>query len=69
VSEQPALQAVKALAKPLIRKKIAGHSSTHHEHEPKWEIPINGKTTPVWMVLDHHANRGLELGEWLRQPN
>jgi hypothetical protein len=30
---------VKDLAKPLIRKKIAQTTPTHHEHEPKWEIP------------------------------
>src|SRR5260221_14003570 len=40
VSEKPALQAVKDLAKPLIRKKIAQTTPTHHEHEPKWEILV-----------------------------
>ena len=27
---------------------------------------FTGKTTPVWMVLDHHSNTGVELGEWLK---
>src|ERR1035437_8710054 len=28
------------LAKPLPGKKIAENRTTHHEHEPKWEIPV-----------------------------
>jgi hypothetical protein len=30
---------------------------------------FNGQTSPVWMVLDHHKNRGTELREWLRRAN
>lgn len=28
---------------------------------------FTGQQSPVWMVLDHHSNRGTELGEWLKQ--
>lgn len=28
---------------------------------------FKGQSTPVWMVLEHHANTGTELGEWLKQ--
>lgn len=28
---------------------------------------FKGTTTPVWMVLDHHNNTGLEIGEWLKR--
>lgn len=27
---------------------------------------FSGQTTPVWMVLDHHSNTGIELGQWLK---
>lgn len=30
---------------------------------------FTGQQKPVWMVLDHHVNRGVELGEWLKRPN
>ena len=28
---------------------------------------LQGYSTPVWMVLDHHENTGTELSEWLKQ--
>ena len=28
---------------------------------------FTGQTTAVWMVLDHHSNRGTELGQWLKR--
>jgi len=28
------------LALPMAGKKIAENHPTHHEHEPKWEIPV-----------------------------
>ena len=30
---------------------------------------FNGQTTPVWMVLDHHAGAGTELAQWLKMAN
>ena len=39
-SEKPAMRVAKEFAKPLIRKKIARTNPTHHEHEAKWEIPV-----------------------------
>lgn len=30
---------------------------------------FEGQTTPVWMVLDHHARKGTELGQWLKRSN
>ena len=28
---------------------------------------FKGQSTPVWMVLDHHASTGTELSEWLKR--
>lgn len=28
---------------------------------------FKGQSAPVWMVLDHHNNTGIELREWLRR--
>jgi len=30
---------------------------------------FTGQTTPVWMVLEHHTNTGIELGQWLKRAN
>jgi hypothetical protein len=30
---------------------------------------FNGQASPVWMVLDHHNNKGTELGEWLKRAS
>ncbi len=27
------------------------------------------QAAPVWMILNHHTNTGIELGQWLKQPN
>lgn len=30
---------------------------------------FDGQNKPVWMVLDHHTKRGIELSVWLKRPN
>lgn len=30
---------------------------------------FKGQVTPVWMVLDHHNNTGIELSEWLKRSS
>ena len=30
---------------------------------------FTGQTKPVWMVLDHHKNTGIELSQWLKRRN
>jgi len=30
---------------------------------------FKNQTNPVWMVLDHQKNEGIELGEWLKRSN
>jgi len=50
-SEKSSLQAVKDLAKPLTEEKIAKSTPTHHEHEAKWEIPVQSRALRFSVVL------------------